>query len=112
MSRSLEFIGTCALSTWHVGSPPYPGLSGPDPGWCYDRESFVSFQMKTARPLIVSAFTKMDQFDLFLIEEFNINRQAEIEGSILNTVVLNTILKAEAEGWLPQLIAAVARARP
>jgi hypothetical protein len=67
--------------------------------------------MTDAKNLIVSAFTHLWQFDEVLAE-IGIQRQAEIEGTVIRQVVLNAVQQGEAAGWLPFLIAGVARARP
>jgi len=67
--------------------------------------------LRKVRDVIVSCFDA-DEFDQFLRFEFDLVRAAKIKGDTLDDIVFNTLTRAEMDGWLPNLIAAVARERP
>jgi hypothetical protein len=71
-----------------------------------------SFDLRSARDTIVVAYPRLSQWDGFLLMSLNISREASIEGSTLNAVVLNTLVQGKAEGWLPQLMYEMAKDRP
>jgi hypothetical protein len=67
--------------------------------------------LEKIRDLVVDCFD-IDEFDMFLRFKFDIRREVKIAGDTLDEIVYNTLLKAQKENWLPNLIAAVARERP
>lgn len=63
------------------------------------------------RDAILSAFNS-SEFDMFLYERLDFDRQNEIGDGSFKLVVTNTIKRAQQEGWDPMLIAEVAAVRP
>lgn len=57
--------------------------------------------------VITTGFTRLE-FDQFLLANWDIDREAKIEGSTRGDIVYNTTLKANREGWLDDLIVKVA----
>ena len=67
--------------------------------------------LKKVRDTVVSCFSPGD-FDSFLRFRFDIDRQAKFGEGPFDDIVFNTLIKAEKEAWLADLIAAVAGERP
>ena len=63
------------------------------------------------RDAITRAFSS-EQFDMFLYETMNFDREAEIADGPFRVIVNNVLRRAEEEGWDAALIAEVAKARP
>jgi Trypsin-like peptidase domain/Effector-associated domain 1 len=68
-------------------------------------------EFAAVRDAIARAFGP-DEFDMFLYERLDFNRQATIADGPFKVVVFNVLKAAEQQGWEAALIAEVAAARP
>jgi hypothetical protein len=67
--------------------------------------------LEEIRDVLVDCFDEND-FAMLLRFKLDIRLDAEIAGDNFTMIVFNTLRKAEREGWLRELIAAAAKARP